>query len=101
MYDSKPIITGIIIFLVIFTYPLWSNIGSASTPPKPDTKPALEYAKKANLLQTCVLGKDYMRTSHMVLLDNYLVMHGRCPFEGTRKHAVTWFKSPDYTKSEA
>ena len=30
----------------------------------------------------------------MVLLDNYLVMHGRCPFEGTRLHAVSWFKSP-------
>ena len=29
----------------------------------------------------------------MVLLDNYLVMHGRCPFEGTRLHAVSWFKS--------
>ena len=31
----------------------------------------------------------------MVLLDNYLVMHGRCPFEGTRLHAVSWFKSVD------
>ncbi len=71
MYDSKPVITGIVIFLVIFTYPLWSNVGSASTPPKPDAKPALEYAKKANLPETCVMGKDYMRTSHMVLLDNW------------------------------
>jgi len=42
-----------------------------------------------------------MKEGDMVLLDNYLVMHGRCPFEGTRKHAVTWFKSPDYTKAEA
>lgn len=71
MYDSKPIITGIIIFLVIFTYPLWSNIGSASEPPKPDAKPALAYAKKANLPLTCVAPKEYMRTSHMVVLDNW------------------------------
>jgi len=42
-----------------------------------------------------------MKEGDMVLLDNYLVMHGRCPFEGTRKHAVTWFKSPDYSKAEA
>lgn len=42
-----------------------------------------------------------MEQGDMVLLDNYLVMHGRCPFEGTRKHAVTWFKSPDYLLSEA
>jgi len=42
-----------------------------------------------------------MAAGDMVLLDNYMVMHGRCPFEGTRKHAVTWFKSPDYSKAEA
>eukprot|EP00418_Pyrodinium_bahamense_P001773 CAMPEP_0179015552 /NCGR_PEP_ID=MMETSP0796-20121207/2855_1 /TAXON_ID=73915 /ORGANISM="Pyrodinium bahamense, Strain pbaha01" /LENGTH=491 /DNA_ID=CAMNT_0020711199 /DNA_START=55 /DNA_END=1530 /DNA_ORIENTATION=+ len=42
-----------------------------------------------------------MQAGDMVLLDNYLVMHGRCPFEGTRKHAVTWFKSPDYAKAAA
>jgi len=42
-----------------------------------------------------------MQEGDMVLLDNYLVMHGRCPFEGTRKHAVTWYKSPDYSKAEA
>lgn len=34
-----------------------------------------------------------LREGDMVLLDNYLVMHGRCPFEGTRLHAVSWFKS--------
>ena len=33
-----------------------------------------------------------LRPGDMVLLDNYLVMHGRCPFEGTRLHAVSWFK---------
>lgn len=45
--------------------------------------------------------KISMKEGDMVLLDNYLVMHGRCPFEGTRKHAVTWFKSPDYSRAEA
>mmetsp|Transcript_52274 Transcript_52274/g.124691 ORF Transcript_52274/g.124691 Transcript_52274/m.124691 type:complete len:450 (-) Transcript_52274:218-1567(-) len=45
--------------------------------------------------------KVKMQEGDMVLLDNYMVMHGRCPFEGTRKHAVTWFKSPDYSKAAA
>lgn len=45
--------------------------------------------------------KIRMKEGDMVLLDNYMVMHGRCPFEGTRKHAVTWFKSPDYSKAVA
>lgn len=40
-----------------------------------------------------------MQEGDMVLLDNYLVMHGRAPFEGTRKHAVTWFEQPDYSKA--
>eukprot|EP00931_Biecheleriopsis_adriatica_P124799 TRINITY_DN9999_c0_g1_i1.p1 TRINITY_DN9999_c0_g1~~TRINITY_DN9999_c0_g1_i1.p1 ORF type:complete len:496 (-),score=129.09 TRINITY_DN9999_c0_g1_i1:79-1530(-) len=43
--------------------------------------------------------KVKMQPGDMVLLDNYLVMHGRCPFEGTRLHAVSWFKSPDYSKA--
>lgn len=45
--------------------------------------------------------KVKMEEGDMVLLDNYLVMHGRCPFEGTRLHAVSWFKSPDYSKAAA
>lgn len=33
-----------------------------------------------------------MREGDVVLLDNYVTMHGRNVFEGTRKHAVTWFQ---------
>lgn len=33
-----------------------------------------------------------MRPGDAVLLDNYLTMHGRATFEGSRKHAVTWFE---------
>lgn len=33
-----------------------------------------------------------MEQGDVVLLDNYVTMHGRNVFEGTRKHAVTWFQ---------
>uniref|UniRef100_A0A7S0H8C6 TauD/TfdA-like domain-containing protein n=1 Tax=Hanusia phi TaxID=3032 RepID=A0A7S0H8C6_9CRYP len=33
-----------------------------------------------------------MKQGDVVLIDNYRAMHGRNVFEGTRKHAVTWFK---------
>jgi len=33
-----------------------------------------------------------MQEGDVVLVDNYRTMHGRNIFEGTRKHAVTWFK---------
>ena len=37
---------------------------------------------------------QFIKMSHgdVVLLDNYVTMHGRNVFEGTRKHAVTWFQ---------
>jgi len=33
-----------------------------------------------------------MKEGDVMLIDNYRTMHGRNVFEGTRKHAVTWFK---------
>lgn len=33
-----------------------------------------------------------MQKGDVVLLDNYMCMHGRNVFDGVRKHAVTWFK---------
>ncbi|CAE8633635.1 unnamed protein product, partial [Polarella glacialis] len=42
--------------------------------------------------------KVKMQQGDVVLLDNYSVQHGRWPFEGTRKHAVTWFKQPRYSE---
>lgn len=39
-----------------------------------------------------------MQKGDVVLLDNYSVLHGRAPFFGTRKHAVTWFNQPDYSE---
>jgi len=33
-----------------------------------------------------------MAKGDVVLLDNYMTMHGRNIFSGVRKHAVTWFK---------
>merc|ERR1712046_45303 len=34
-----------------------------------------------------------MEKGDVVLLDNYMVMHGRNVFSGTRKHAVTWMEN--------
>merc|ERR550532_3069898 len=34
-----------------------------------------------------------MKEGDVVLLDNYMVLHGRRTFNGERKHAVTWFES--------
>jgi len=36
-----------------------------------------------------------MNEGDVVLLDNYMTMHGRNVFDGTRKHAVAWFSGWD------
>lgn len=60
MYDGGKIITGIIIGLVLVTFPIWYTHGNA--PPKPEVK-LPEKTKE------CVQPKDYMKRKHMQLLD--------------------------------
>ena len=38
MYDSGKIITGILIFIVLFTFPLWYNIVLGDPAAKPEIK---------------------------------------------------------------
>ncbi|PIE70118.1 MAG: menaquinol oxidoreductase [Deltaproteobacteria bacterium] len=63
MYHKKFVITGLVIFLGLFTYPLWSNMGGAKAKPEPVLS---ETAKKAG---SCVRDKAYMTRKHMQLLD--------------------------------
>jgi hypothetical protein len=60
MYDGGKIVTGIVIGLVLLTFPIWYTHGTA--PPRPEVKlPVKE--------KECVQPKAYMKTKHMQLLD--------------------------------
>ena len=64
MYDSLKVITGIIIFLLLMTSPLWYNIvtGKASYVPQP----------QIDTVETqCVESKTFMRENHMDLLNTW------------------------------
>ena len=63
MSDKKYIILGLIIFVVIVTFPLWYNRGKAA--PAPD----LVLTEKAKAAKVCVRSTDYMKAEHMQLLD--------------------------------
>ena len=63
MNDKKWIIAGIVIFLGIFTFPLWYNLGKAAP------QPELILAEKAKKAEKCVMPTAYMRAEHMQLLD--------------------------------
>jgi len=64
MFDAGKIITGIIVFFVFMTIPIWYNgvTGKASY------KPELKIVTKEKF---CIEKKEFMRTEHMQLLDNW------------------------------
>lgn len=65
MNDKNWIIAGIIIFVVIVTFPFWFSRGKAVPTPEP------ELTEKAKAAVTCVRSTEYMKTQHMQLLDEW------------------------------
>jgi hypothetical protein len=63
MHDVGKIAGGLVVFLVLATSPLWYNALSAS----PADMPRLDLPP--NGAQQCVETKEYMRASHMDLLN--------------------------------
>jgi len=66
MFDSGKIIVGLIIGIILLTFPFWWNLGSAA-PPAPDPK----ISDVARAAGECVRSKDYMTRYHMQLLDTW------------------------------
>jgi len=64
MYDGGKIIPGLVIFLGLITFPLWYNQANGEAVGKPQlTLPADE--------TECVAPTDYMRKSHMQMLNEW------------------------------
>ncbi len=62
MYDGKYIIPGLIVFVALATFPIWKNMGNAGVAPNPE---------KPKGVTKCVEPAQYMRPSHMKLLDDW------------------------------
>ncbi len=62
MYDKGKIIPGIIIFVILFTFPFWYGKGKAYPRPEPE---------KPVKFKQCVEPTSFMKTSHMVLLNEW------------------------------
>jgi hypothetical protein len=63
MKDKKIIVAGVIIFIVIATFPFWYNRGKAAPAPVP------QLTAKAKAAKVCVRSTEYMKAEHMHLLD--------------------------------
>ncbi|NLI82327.1 MAG: sulfate reduction electron transfer complex DsrMKJOP subunit DsrJ [Deltaproteobacteria bacterium] len=68
IYNGKPIIIGLIIFVGVALFPVFYNGGKASPPPeiKLDTPVIQQMTEKQ-----CVLPKGEMRTGHMQVLNEW------------------------------
>lgn len=68
MYNSGKILLGILIFLILFTSPFWYSkaTGQADYYPNPEIA-----TKGLPGLDRCVMDTDYMRSSHMDLLNTW------------------------------
>ena len=66
MYDAGKIIIGLVIFVGFFTSPIWYDLFNGKSQIVPDlVLPTKENQKE------CVAGKEFMRTSHMLLLNDW------------------------------
>jgi hypothetical protein len=64
MYDGGKIVSGLVVFLLIATFPFWYS--SAAGTPGERPQPELPAGEKQ-----CVENREYMLSSHMTLLDQW------------------------------
>ncbi len=79
MYDAGKIIVGLIIFVGLFTSPIWYDLANGKAALK---EPQLVLPQQPNQKE-CVENTEFMRTNHMVLLDdwrNEVVREGKRTF---------------------
>ncbi len=63
MYNKTMIITGLVIFVLMVTFPVWYNRLDAGPLPKPELPPGGE--------KECVASAKVMRDTHMQLLNEW------------------------------
>lgn len=72
MHDAGKIIPGVVLFLVLVTFPIWYTAARGQS----GYRPELEYPKGE---EKCVESTEYMRSWHMDLLNEWrdaVVRHG-------------------------
>ncbi len=67
MYDNGKILLGLIVFVVLMTFPVWYNLLGGVGPIEDPVIQTRDIPGK----DQCVRPTDYMRTQHMHLLDQW------------------------------
>lgn len=72
LYDGGKIVIGLAVFVAFALFPFYHNIGKEKAKPEPKTDtPAIQKYVKENGKKECVESKEFMRTEHMQLLNNW------------------------------
>jgi hypothetical protein len=74
LYDGGKIFLGLIVFVAFATFPFYYKVVSGVEVKKPDPKtdtPAIQEFEKQYGKKQCVESKEFMRTEHMQLLNNW------------------------------
>jgi hypothetical protein len=72
LYDGGKIIIGLAVFLAFALFPFYNNLGKVNAKPEPKTDtPAIQEWEKQFGKKECVETKEYMRSEHMQLLNNW------------------------------
>ncbi|KKM09742.1 menaquinol oxidoreductase [Clostridiales bacterium PH28_bin88] len=68
MYNERPILAGLAIFLGLITFPFWYGMGKAAPAPEPNLDtPAIRQLQ----VKECVEATTEMRARHMQLLNDW------------------------------
>ncbi len=70
MYNSRNVIIGIVVLVVLFAYPFWGNFGKTAASPQMslDTPTIQQLADKK-----CIEDVEFMRSNHMQVLSDWKV----------------------------
>ena len=72
LYGGGKIFIGLAIFVAFAAFPFYYNIGKVNAKPDPKTDtPAIQEWAAKNGKKQCVESKEFMRTEHMQLLNNW------------------------------
>jgi hypothetical protein len=64
MFDTGKIIVGLVVFLILITFPVWYNVAKGKATYVPDLE-------KPATADRCVAATDYMTAHHMDLLNDW------------------------------
>lgn len=87
MYDARKIVPGLLVFLLIATFPAWYSLSSGAAASRAD--PVLATQEKE-----CVESAEFMRAFHMQLLDSWrdeVVRGGKVEYVSTsgKRHEMS------------